>query len=61
MKQYRFIRERIEKEGQKAVLADEATQKWVRAQRDTYRRGTLSEARQHYMANICGREDWYEI
>jgi len=59
MTKYRELTERVEKEGQDAVLADADVQKWIKAQQMARERGTLSDTRFHYMENLVGH-DWME-
>jgi len=74
MKNYRNLKERLEacskvndegvwevvdKEGVKAVLADESVMKWVVAQRHTAEKGNLIEARCDYLDQLPGL-NWKE-
>lgn len=65
MIQYRALQERLSetKDKNKAVWNDPTVRQWVRAQQEAAKRGTLSETRKHYMAQLLHSSqdnDWIE-
>lgn len=59
MLQYRDLLRR--KSLNEDILQDEAARKWLRAQQEAAKRGTLSETRRHYMEALMQTEDWVGI
>ncbi len=56
MTQYRELLRR--KSQGEDILQDEAARKWLRAQQEAAKRGTLSETRRHYMEALMQGKDW---
>ncbi len=60
MDQYRLLTEQVETEGLKSVMMEEKTIKWIQAQQEALKRGSLSQTRVHYMGQLFG-EDWTAV
>lgn len=60
MDQFRLLTERVEQEGLATVMSEEKTIKWIMAQQEALKRGTLSQTRVHYMGGLFG-EDWTRV
>lgn len=62
MQQYREIQQKLDEEGTNSqeVFADPEVVKFVRAQKEAYKRKTLSETRIEYMTRLLGPEWWNE-
>ena len=60
MEQYRLLVERVDKEGRETVMMEEKTIKWIQAQQEALKRGSLSQTRVHYMGQLFG-EDWTAV
>ncbi|CAB9518814.1 expressed unknown protein [Seminavis robusta] len=61
MEQYRKIQQRLQDENDPAVVwEDEDVVKFVRAQKEAFKRNTLSETRVEYMTRLLGEEWWTE-
>ena len=60
MEQYRAFSKRVQDEGLDSVVAEDATIKWVKAQQEALKRGSLSQTRVHYMGQLFG-EDWTTV
>jgi len=60
MEQYRLLTERVEQEGREKVMMEEKTIKWIQAQQEALKRGSLSQTRVHYMGLLFG-EDWTAV
>ncbi|GAX24150.1 hypothetical protein FisN_4Lh232 [Fistulifera solaris] len=56
MTQYRDLLRR--KSQGEDIFQDEAARKWLRAQQEAAKRGTLSETRRHYMEALMQGKDW---
>lgn len=60
MEQYRILSTRVNDETLGAVVAEESTVKWIRAQQEALKKGKLSQTRVHYMGSLFG-EDWTTV
>lgn len=62
MQQYREIQQKLDEEGTdpQEVFSDPEVVKFVRAQKEAYKRKTLSETRIEYMTRLLGAEWWNE-
>ena len=60
MLRYREFVQEVEEQGLDPVLANPDTVKWIRAQQEALKRGSLSQTRAHYMGNLFG-ESWTSI
>jgi Helicase associated domain len=60
MEQYRVYTTRVQEEGRAAVMAEESTVRWIKAQQEVMKKGNLSQTRVHYMGQLFG-EDWTTV
>lgn len=60
MDQYRRLTERVEQDGLEIVINEESTIKWIQAQQEALKRGSLSQTRVHYLGQLFG-EDWTAV
>lgn len=60
MEQYRIFTKRVDEEGLDAVMSEEGTVNWIKAQQEALKRGKLSQTRVHYMGQLFG-ECWTTI
>ena len=60
MEQYRALQQRLQDgtEPESAIWNDPEVQKFTRAQKEAYNRGTLSETRVEYMTRLMGEQWW---
>lgn len=59
MLQYRDLLQR--RAAGEDIFQDEAARKWLRAQQEAAKRGTLSETRRHYIDALMQTEDWIDL
>ena len=60
MDQYRALSEQVDKEGLSMVMSKDKTIKWIQAQQEALKRGSLSQTRVHYMGQLFG-DDWTTV